>query len=115
MTISQLGSLIDCVDKEIISAKVGKSVLDIMVEGDRRLAVDIVNEKGWRQLDDQAQMEHWCTSIIDRYPKKVEAIRKGNIGVLGFFVGQIMKDSEGRANPVVLNQLLREKIGITSK
>ncbi|GJJ69220.1 aspartyl-tRNA(Asn)/glutamyl-tRNA(Gln) amidotransferase subunit B [Entomortierella parvispora] len=115
VTFSQLGSLIDCVDKKIISAKVGKSVLDIMVDGDCRLAMDIVNEMGWRQIDDQMQMEQWCASIIDRYPKKVEAIKKGNIGVLGFFVGQIMKDSKGRANPVVVNQLLRQKIGISSK
>ena len=100
----------DCIDGKVISAKVGKSVLNLMVEGDRRLAVDIVNEKGWRQMDDHKQLEIWCNAIIDRYPDKVQAVKKGNMGVLGFLVGQAMKESKGRANPVTLNSMLKQKL-----
>jgi aspartyl-tRNA(Asn)/glutamyl-tRNA(Gln) amidotransferase subunit B len=112
VSVSQIGSLIDCVDQQLISAKVGKAVLDMMVEGDSRLAVDIVDERGWRQMDDLTQLEQWCDALIERYPEKAKVVREGNIGVLGFFVGQVMKQSKGRANPVALNNLLRQKIGL---
>ncbi|KAG0202361.1 hypothetical protein BGX28_005115 [Mortierella sp. GBA30] len=109
---SQLGSLIDCVDKGLISAKVGKSVLNLMIEGDSRYAGAIVEEKDWKQMDNRGELDKMCADIMARYPDKVKVVQKGNAGVLGFFVGQVMKQSQGRANPVVVNDLLKAKMGL---
>ncbi|KAF9428599.1 hypothetical protein BGZ94_001810 [Podila epigama] len=109
---SQLGSLIDCVDRGDISAKVGKDVLGLMIEGDKRDAEAIVQEKGWKQMDNVSELDKLCEDMMARYPDKVAVIQKGNLGVLGFLVGQIMKESQGKANPVVVNGLLRSKMNL---
>ncbi|KAG0230875.1 Aspartyl/glutamyl-tRNA amidotransferase subunit B [Mortierella sp. GBAus27b] len=111
VTPSQLGSLVDCVDQGQISATVGKTVLDLMIEGDSRDANTIVEEKGWKQLNNREELDNLCDDILAKYPEKVAVVQKGNVGVLGFLVGQVMKQSQGRANPVVVNELLRTKIG----
>lgn len=108
----QLGSLIDQVDNGGISAKVGKDVLRLMIEGDKREAEAIVEEKGWKQMDNMSELGTLCETIMAQYPDKVKVIQKGNLGVLGFLVGQIMKESKGRANPVVINELLRSRMNI---
>lgn len=112
MKAKQLGSLIDYVDNGGISAKVGKNVLGLMIEGDKRSAEAIVEEKGWKQMDDMSDLEKLCETIMAQYPDKVKVIQKGNLGVLGFLVGQIMKESKGRANPIVINELLRSRMSI---
>ncbi|KAF9435426.1 hypothetical protein BGZ76_006315 [Entomortierella beljakovae] len=111
---SQLGSLIDSVDQKEVSAKIGKAVLDLMIEGDKRVATEIIKEKGWKQLDDREELERLCEMILAKHPDKVKVVRGGNIGVLGFFIGQTMKESKGRANPVILNEILRAKIGLSA-
>lgn len=108
----QLGSLINCVDHGVISAKVGKTILNLMIEGDLRDAEAIVEEKGWRQMENHDELDKLCEDMISQYQDKVKSVQKGNVGVLGFFVGQIMKQSKGRANPVVVNQILRTKMGL---
>ncbi|KAF9923173.1 hypothetical protein FBU30_006746 [Linnemannia zychae] len=108
----QLGSLISCVDNGTISAKVGKNILNLMIEGDTRDADAIIEEKGWKQMKDHGELDKLCEDMMTKYPDKVKNIQKGNIGVLGFFVGQIMGQTRGRANPVVVNQILRTKMGL---
>ncbi|KAF9197513.1 hypothetical protein BGZ49_002010, partial [Haplosporangium sp. Z 27] len=110
---AQLGSLVDIIDQGVISAKAGKRVLDLMIEGDKRDANAIVEEKGWKQINDRDEMEKLCDVILAKYPEKAEVIRGGNVGVLGFFIGEIMKQSKGRANPIVLNELLRTRLGLS--
>ncbi|KAG0371058.1 hypothetical protein BGZ54_000976 [Gamsiella multidivaricata] len=110
--VSQLGSLVDCVDQGLISAKIGKAVLDMMVKGDSRDANAIVEEKGWKQMDNRGELDELCDKILTEYPDKVKVVQKGNIGVLGFLVGQVIKQSQGRANPVLVNELLRTKVGL---
>ncbi|KAG0093032.1 hypothetical protein BGZ92_007752 [Podila epicladia] len=112
VNVKQLGSLIDYVDNGGISAKVGKDVLRLMIEGDKREAGAIVEEKGWKQMDSMSELGTLCETIMSQYPDKVKVIQKGNLGVLGFLVGQIMKESKGRANPVVINELLRSRMNI---
>ncbi|KAF9584364.1 hypothetical protein BGW38_006728 [Lunasporangiospora selenospora] len=115
VSVSQFGSLIDCFEKGLISAKIGKSVLNLMIEGDTRDAEAIVMEKGWQQLDNRSEMEKLCEATLSRHPDKVKALQAGSVGLLGFFVGQIMKESKGRANPVVLSQILKEKLGVSDQ
>lgn len=112
VTTSQLGSLIDCVDQGQISSKIGKAVLDMMIGGDSRDANAIVEEKGWKQMNNQEELDTMCDDILAKYPEKVTVIQKGNMGVLGFLVGQVLKQSQGRANPGMVNELLRTKIGL---
>ncbi|KAF9363477.1 hypothetical protein BGX34_004053 [Mortierella sp. NVP85] len=112
VTSSQLGSLIDSVDQGQISAKVGKAVLDMMIEGDDRDANAIIEEKGWKQVNNREELDTMCDNILAKYPEKVTVIQKGNMGVLGFLVGQVLKQSQGRANPVIVNELLRTKMGL---
>ncbi|KAF9918870.1 hypothetical protein BX616_004822 [Lobosporangium transversale] len=109
---SQLGSLVDCIDQGIISAKIGKTVLDLMVEGDSRDALAIAEERGWRQMSGRDELEKLCDTILSKYPDKVKAIKNGNAGIIGFFISQIMKQSQGRANPVVVSELLKTKMGV---
>ncbi|KAF8937542.1 B subunit of glutamyl-tRNA amidotransferase [Dissophora ornata] len=112
VTAKQIGSLIDCVDQGLISAKVGKSVLDLMIEGDSRDVKDIVEEKGWQQMDNRGELEAMCDDMIAKNPGTVKAIMEGNISKLGFFIGHIMKQSKGRANPTIVNDVLRAKLGL---
>jgi aspartyl-tRNA(Asn)/glutamyl-tRNA(Gln) amidotransferase subunit B len=83
-----------------------------MIDGDLRDVDAIVEEKGWKQMENHDELEHLCDNAMAEYQDKVKAIQKGNIGVLGFFVGHIMKQSRGRANPVIVNQILRAKMGL---
>ncbi|KAF9185240.1 hypothetical protein BGZ51_002764 [Haplosporangium sp. Z 767] len=112
ISVSQLGSLIDCVDQGLISANVGKNVLNLMIDGDSRDANAIVEEKGWKQIDNESELEKMCDDMLAKYPDKVKVVQNGNIGVLGFFIGQIMKQSRGRANPVVVSNMLRTKMSL---
>ncbi|KAG0315545.1 hypothetical protein BGZ99_007407 [Dissophora globulifera] len=110
----QLGSIVESVDKGQISAKIGKSVLDLMIDGDARTADAIVQEKGWKQMGNHAELEALCDDMIARHPEHVAKIQGGNVNLLGFFIGQIMKDTKGRANPVVLSEILKSKVGLPS-
>ncbi|KAF9978394.1 hypothetical protein BGZ73_002573 [Actinomortierella ambigua] len=112
VTSTQLGSLIDCVDDGTISAKMGKQVLNLMIAGDARDAAAIIDEKGWKQLDSNEDLDKMCDEIMAKYPDKVKAIQNGNVGVVGFLMGQLMAQSKGRANPVTLNASLRAKLGL---
>ncbi|KAG0260724.1 hypothetical protein BG011_001673 [Mortierella polycephala] len=112
ISVAQLGSLIDCIDQGLISTNVGKNVLNLMIDGDSRDANAIVEEKGWKQIDNLSELEKMCEEIMTKYPDKVKVIQKGNIGVLGFLIGQIMKQNHGRANPVVVSNMLRTKMGL---
>ncbi|KAF9157022.1 hypothetical protein DFQ26_009146 [Actinomortierella ambigua] len=112
VTSSQLGSLVDCVDDGTISAKMGKQVLNLMIAGDARDATAIIDDKGWRQLDNTEDLDKMCDEVMTKYPDKVKAIQSGNVGVVGFLMGQLMAQSKGRANPVTLNAKLRAKLGL---
>ncbi|KAG0234554.1 hypothetical protein BGW42_006439 [Actinomortierella wolfii] len=114
VTAKQLGSLIDSVDDGTISAKIGKQVLNLMIAGDTRDATAIIDDKGWRQLDNTHDLEKMCDEIMAKYPDKVNAIRSGSVGVVGFLMGQLMAQTKGRANPVTLNAVLRAKLGLPS-
>lgn len=83
-----------------------------MIEGDNRDANAIIEEKGWKQVNNREELDTMCDNILAKYPEKVTVIQKGNMGVLGFLVGQVLKQSQGRANPVIVNELLRTKMGL---
>lgn len=69
-----------------------------------------VDEKGLSQISDESLIEEAVKKVLSAYPKEVEEYRKGKEKVLSFFVGQVMKETKGRANPKIVNELIREKL-----
>ncbi len=104
-----LGALIDLVGDGTISGRIAKEVFDDMVKTGRDPAA-IVADKGLEQVSDGDAIGAEVDKIIAANPAQAEQFRGGNEKVLGWFVGQIMKATRGKANPQMVNQLLREKL-----
>ncbi len=109
ISADNLGKLVDLISDNVINGKTAKDVFEIMVEtGD---APDkIVEERGLKQVTDTGAIEAIVDKIIAENPANVEAYRNGKTGLMGWFVGQVMKASGGKANPGVVNQLLNKKL-----
>ena len=73
-------------------------------------AAEIVAERGLAQVSDEAALEAEVDAVIAAHPAEVAAYRGGKQGLMGFFVGQVMKRTGGQANPQLVNRLLREKL-----
>ena len=106
----QLGQLVDLISKDVISGKIAKDVFEIMAETGQDPEV-IVEEKGLKQVTDSGAIEAIVDAVIASSPDNVAAYKGGKFGLMGWFVGQVMKQSQGKANPGVVNQLLKEKLG----
>lgn len=110
VTAANLGALIDLITDNTISGKIAKDVLDIMVEtGDAPAA--IVEEKGLKQVVDLGAIEKVIDDVLAANTDNVAAYRAGNEKLFGFFVGQVMKASGGKANPAAVNEVLKAKLG----
>ncbi|MBC07933.1 Asp-tRNA(Asn)/Glu-tRNA(Gln) amidotransferase subunit GatB [Thalassospira sp.] len=109
VTAENLGKLIDLISNDTISGRIAKDVFEIMIEtgGDPE---KIVEEKGLKQITDTGAIETAIDEVIAANPDKVEEIRGGKDKMLGWFVGQVMKATGGKANPGMVNKLLRDKI-----
>jgi aspartyl-tRNA(Asn)/glutamyl-tRNA(Gln) amidotransferase subunit B len=92
-----------------ISGKIGKDVFEEMYRTGEKPA-KIVREKGWVQILDKGEIERAIEKAIQSNPKLVGDYRKGKEKLFGFFVGEVMKETKGKANPKLLNELLREKL-----
>ena len=92
-----------------ISGNAAKEVLAAMVETGRD-AAEIVRERGLEQVSDAAALSTEIDAVIAAHPDEVAAYRGGKQGLIGFFVGQVMKRTGGQANPQLVNRLLREKL-----
>ncbi len=92
-----------------ISGNAAKEVLDAVVESGREPA-DVVAEEGLEQVSDEAALAAEVDAAIEAHPDKVDEYRGGKTGLLGFFVGQVMRATGGRADPQLVNRLLRERL-----
>ncbi len=110
VSAEMLIELLNLIKDETISGKIAKDVLDIMVET-KQPAGKIVEEKGLKQVVDTAAIEKVIDEVIAANPKQVEQYKGGNERLFGFFVGQTMKASGGKANPKVINEILKKKLG----
>ena len=109
ITAAQLGGLIDLITDNTISGKIAKDVLGFMFESGQDAGA-IVAEKGLKQVTDSGAIEGEVDKVITANPDKVAEFQGGKDKVLGWFVGQIMQATKGKANPQLVNQLLREKL-----
>src|SRR5687768_11015870 len=105
----ELGALVRMIDEGTISGKQGKDVLVEMFRTGKPAAA-IVEERGLIQVSDTGEIDSVIDEVIGANPKQVEQFRGGKEGLFGFFVGQVMKASKGKANPKVVNERLREKL-----
>ena len=104
-----IGKLVDLIKNDTISGRIAKDVFEIMVEtGD---APDkIVEERGLKQVTDTGAIEKVVDDVIAANPEKAAEVRGGKDKLLGWFVGQAMKASQGKANPGILNEMIRKKL-----
>lgn len=104
-----LGALIKTLGAGKINNNQAKEVLvEMFATG--KVADDVIREKGFEQISDTGQIEKIVDEIIETNQNQVTAYRGGNEKLFGFFVGQVMKASEGKANPQMVNELLRNKL-----
>ena len=109
VSAKQLGAILDLIASNAISGKIAKDVFEIVWSegGD---PADIVEKRGLRQVTDTAAIEQAVDAIIAANPDKVEQV-KAKPAALGWFVGQVMKSTGGKANPQTVNELLKKKLG----
>lgn len=105
----QMIELLNLIKNDVISGKIAKEVLDIMVETGKSPEL-IVEEKGLKQVTDTGAINKVIDDIISSNQDKVTAYKNGNEKLFGFFVGQVMKATEGKANPKIVNEILKEKL-----
>lgn len=104
-----LGSLVELVDREVISGKIAKTVFDEMFATSAS-PTSIIDAKGLKQISDVDYLNEVVTRVIESNPDQVAQYREGKTKMLGFFVGQIMKETQGKANPRIANDLLQKKL-----
>jgi aspartyl-tRNA(Asn)/glutamyl-tRNA(Gln) amidotransferase subunit B len=105
-----LGGLIELIETDVISSKIAKAVFERMWAGEGAPA-EIVDKEGLRQVTDTSAIEAAIDSIIAANPEKAEAA-KAKPQAIGWFVGQVMKETGGKANPAAVNQILKAKLGL---
>jgi aspartyl-tRNA(Asn)/glutamyl-tRNA(Gln) amidotransferase subunit B len=110
VSAKQLAELLTLMETSVISGKIAKTVFDEMVASGKSPKV-IVAEKGLVQVTDSSEISAVVDRVIAASPDEVEKFKAGNTKLMGFFVGQVMKETKGKANPGVVNQLLKEKLG----
>ena len=104
-----LSKLINLIKNGTISGKIAKTVFELMIESDKD-ADAIVNEKGLKQESDPKELEKLIDNIIKDNQDKVNEYKSGKDKLFGFFVGQAMKVSGGKANPKLINEILKDKL-----
>lgn len=109
ISADQLGKLVDLISDETISGKIAKDVFADMFTTGKDPAV-IVDEKGLKQVTDMSAIEKVIDEVLAENPDKVTEFRSGKDKLFGFFVGQVMKKSGGKLNPVALNDILKKKL-----
>jgi aspartyl-tRNA(Asn)/glutamyl-tRNA(Gln) amidotransferase subunit B len=109
VSADQLGELLDLMADDTISGRIAKDVFEIMVETSKDPAA-IVEEKGLKQITDTGAIEAAVVQVIADNPDQAQQFKDGNEKVLGWFTGQVMKATQGKANPGQVNQLLRAKL-----
>ena len=105
----ELGALVRLIDEEKISGKQGKDVLVEMFKTGKT-AQTIIEEQGLVQVSDTGEIDQLIDSVIAANPGELASYRSGKETLLGFFVGQVIKASKGKANPKVVNERLRAKL-----
>ncbi len=106
---NHLAEMLKMIEDGTISGKIAKSVFEEMYRTGKQ-APAVVKEKGWVQVTDSSEIERMIDGVLAANTKEVENYRQGKEKVFGFFVGQVMKATQGKANPQLVNDLLKKKL-----
>ena len=109
VTPEDLAQLLKLIDDGIISGKIAKIVFEEMYASGKTPKV-IVEEKGLKQVADQGEIGEVIDAVLAAHPSQVNDYRRGKEKLLGFFVGQVMKQTRGKANPKLVNEILRDRL-----
>ena len=109
LTSENFATLIERISDKTISGKIAKSVLEEIWETGSDVD-DIIESKGLVQIQDESLLETIAQTVIDNNPSQVDAFKGGKDKLFGFFVGQVMKNSNGKANPKLVNEILKKKL-----
>jgi len=108
-TAEELGKLVILIDKGTISSSIGKKVLEELFENPRNPEV-IIKEKGWIQISDEGAIKEVVAKVLEANPQSIADYKAGKDRALGFLVGQAMKETKGKANPKMLNEMFLKEL-----
>jgi aspartyl-tRNA(Asn)/glutamyl-tRNA(Gln) amidotransferase subunit B len=106
---AQIARLVARIDDGTISGKIAKELFDLLCAGARDVD-GLIREKGLVQVTDEAPLRVAVDAVLAAHASKVAAYRGGKSASFGWFVGEVMKATEGKASPAVVNRLLRERL-----
>ena len=109
ITSKQLGELVDNIENGKISNRQAKEVLEEMCESGKG-ALEIIDEKDLSQISDENEIESLVDNVLNSNPENVKKYKNGKDKLFGFFVGEAMKLSKGKANPKIVNDLIKKKL-----
>jgi len=104
-----LGELIDLIEDSTISGKIAKNVFEEMFKTKKK-AKDIIEKKGLKQITNIDEIETIIDKVLNNNKDKVEEYKSGKEKLFGYFVGQVMQETEGTANPGIVNEILKKKL-----
>ena len=108
-TAEDLAEVVELIDKGTISSAIAKKVFEEMFENPEKPS-KIIEEKGWIQISDESAIKEVVQKIIEENPQSVSDYKAGKDKALGFLVGQAMKQTKGKANPKMLNEMFKENL-----
>jgi aspartyl-tRNA(Asn)/glutamyl-tRNA(Gln) amidotransferase subunit B len=111
---AQLAELVKLIEQGKISGKIAKTVFDALLDSPRS-PQEVVAEKGLEQVTDMGSIEDSINAVLAAHTKQVANYRGGNEKIFGFLVGQVMKETHGKANPQMVNELLKRKLAAGSR
>ena len=104
-----LGNLLSRIEDSTISGKIAKEIFEEMWNS-KKSPDEIIEEKGLKQVTDSSEIKKVINQVLDQNPSQLEQYKSGKVKLFGFFVGQVMKASRGKANPEQVNKLLEERL-----
>ena len=104
-----LANLLNKVQDNIISSNIAKSIFTMLWNGEDDVD-EIIKREGYQQMDDSSALEEMIRTVIQQYPEQAAEYKAGKEKLLAFFVGQIMKQTKGQANPEQINTLLKKHL-----
>ena len=110
LTPQNLVELVNLIEKGTISNNIGKQIILTMLK-EGTAASEIIKKQGLSQISDEGAIKEIVQKVVSSNPEQVAAYKAGKVQLFGFFVGQVMKETKGRANPKTVNELLKEQLG----
>jgi len=113
VSAADLAGLLALLEKGVVSGKIAKTVFEAMAQTGGS-AEAIVREKGLVQVSDASAIEEIIAAVIEKFPQEAKDYKKGKTKLMGFFMGEVMKATKGKANPKVVNEILLKKLGTSN-